>query len=260
MSTTAIGSELNRDSLTSWQRACRAEGVDVAVRISITEEIIEYLKDLIRTQRLTDGDELPGEEQLAVQMVVGRGTIRESFQVLMHMDLIERKGRKTTIAPFAFEKLQKWEAFDRLARHRNVMEMIELKKVIEPEAAGLAAERASDRDKAELAEALRLMKDPEGDAYNVVTHDTSFHLLIMRATGNLHLLELMNNTQVLLKQSLLEVAEQRPLIIPQSIAFHDKILAAIQAGDAELAKRSMREHMEHVETIIKRFMESTATR
>ena len=259
MALSPIANELSRESLASWRKTAFVDTLGVTGPGSITEQIIEYLKDLIRGQRLTDGDELPSEDQLAVQMAVGRGTIRESLQVLMHLDLLERSGRRTTIAPFAFEKLQKWEAFDRLARHGNVIEMIELKKVIEPEAAALAAERASDADKAELAEALRLMKDPEGDAYNVVTQDTSFHLLITRATGNLLLLELMNNTQVLLKQSLLEVAEQRPLIIPQSIAFHDIILAAIEAGDGALAKRSMLEHMEDVESIIKRFMESKKT-
>lgn len=259
MPSSARNKGLDRDGLASWLKTEHRTGDIGGAGDSITEQIIGYLKALIRGRRLADGDELPSEEQLASRMSVARGTIRESFQVLMHMDLLSREGRRTAVAPLAFEKLRRLEAFDRLARHRDVVELIDFKKAVEPEAAALAAERATKSEIEEMTEAFRLMKDPEGDAYNVVTYDTRFHLLIVKATRNQLLLEIMSNTQLLLKQSLLVVAEQRPLIIPQSIEFHEKILEALHARNATEARKHMFEHMTDVENIIKRFFETTKT-
>lgn len=216
-------------------------------RTSITEEIIEHIKDLIRSQQLKDGDQLPTEEQMADQMGVGRGTIRESLRVLIHLGLIERNRKRTMVAPLAYEKLQNKEVFNKIDSHRDVMEMTELRKVIEPEAAGLAAERADDEEIRQMAEVVRDMQETQGDVQNFVEHDTKFHLLIMKATGNKLFVEIMNNIQQLLRKNQLLVAKERNQIMPRSIDFHAKILTAIKGRNKALAKRYMLNHMLDVE-------------
>lgn len=216
-------------------------------RTSITEEIIEHIKDLIRSQELKDGDQLPTEEQMAEQMGVGRGTIRESLRVLIHLGLIERNRKRTMVAPLAYEKLQNKEVFKKIDSHRDVMEMMELRKVIEPEAAGLAAERADHDEISQMAEVYQHMVETEGDIQVFVTHDTKFHLLIMKAAGNNLFMEIMNNIQQLLRKNQLLVAKERAHIMPRSIEFHGKILTAIRARNKGLAKRQMLNHMLDVE-------------
>lgn len=216
-------------------------------RTSITEEIIEHIKDLISGQELKDGDQLPTEEQMAEQMGVGRGSIRESLRVLVHLGLIERNRKRTIVAPLAYEKLQNREVLSEIDYYRDVMEMTELRKLIEPQAAGLAAERAEESDIREMAEIYRKMVETKGDVENFVMHDSKFHLVIMQAAGNQLFVEIMNNIQQILRKNQLLVAREKAVTIPRSNEFHAKIIAAIKARNKTLAKRHMLNHVLDVE-------------
>lgn len=216
-------------------------------RTSITEEIIDHIKELIRKRELQDGDQLPTEEQMAEQMGVGRGTIRESLRVLIHLGLIERKRKRTMVAPLAYERLQNKEVFNQIDTHRDVMELTELRKVIEPEAAGLAAERAEDEEIGSMGEVLRLMAETQSDAQSFVDNDMKFHILIMQAAGNTLFVEIMNNVHQLLRKNQLLVAKERNQIVPRSIDFHRKILSAIKSRNPSQARRHMANHMLDVE-------------
>jgi len=226
-------------------------------RTSITEQIIEHIKELIRQRQLEDGDQLPTEEQMAEQMGVGRGTIRESLRVLIHLGLIERKRKRTMVAPLAYERLQNKEVFQKIDAHRDVMELTEVRKVVEPEAAGLAAERADDEEIAHMSEIYQQMLETRDDVESFVFYDMKFHLVIMKATGNNLFVEIMNNVQQLLKKNQLLVAQERNLIVPRSIEFHSKILSAIQAHNKTLAKRHMLNHMLDVEKEMYQLLKTT---
>lgn len=226
-------------------------------RTSITEQIIEHIKELIRQRQLEDGDQLPTEEQMAEQMGVGRGTIRESLRVLIHLGLIERKRKRTIVAPLAYERLQNKEVFQKIDTHRDVMELTEVRKVIEPEAAGLAAERADEEEIDHMSEIFSLMVETQESAESFVLHDMKFHLVIMKATGNNLFVEIMNNVQQLLKKNQLLIAEERNEIVPRSIEYHSKILSAIKARNRTLAKRHMLNHMLDVEKEMYQLMKAS---
>lgn len=216
-------------------------------RVSVSEEIIEHIKGLIRQQTLKDGDRLPSEEKMARQMGVGRGTIREALKVLIHLGLIERQSRGTFVAALAREKLQRKDFFRKFETHRDVMEMVELRKIIEPEAAGLAAERADPEEIAQIAEMYRLMSEERYEVEDFIAHDIRFHLMILKAAGNSLLIEIMQNIQQLLRKNQYVVVQKSNSIMARSLEFHGRIVAAIENRNKSLAKRHMLSHVEDVE-------------
>jgi GntR family transcriptional repressor for pyruvate dehydrogenase complex len=216
-------------------------------RTSVSEEIIEHIKSLIRDQILNPGGQLPSEDKMAEQMGVGRGTIREALKVLIYMGLIERRKKGTYIAALAFERLRRKDIFKKIEKHRDVMEMIELRKIIEPEAAGMAAERADPEEIAELEEMYRLMSVEQYDVEDFIAHDIKFHLLIHKATGNSLIAEIMQNIQRLLNKNQHLVVNKSRNIIPRSVEFHRKVCAAIKNRNKSLSRKHMLDHLLDVE-------------
>jgi GntR family transcriptional repressor for pyruvate dehydrogenase complex len=216
-------------------------------RTSVSEEIIEHIKSLIRDQVLKSGDQLPSEEKMAEQMGVGRGTIREALKVLIYLGLIERRKKGTYIASLAFEKLRRKDIFRKIAKHRDVMEMVELRKIIEPEAAGMAAERADPEEIDQIEEMYRLMSKEQYDVEDFISHDIKFHLLILKATGNSLITEIMQNIQRLLNKNQHLVVRERRNIIPRSVEFHGKVCNAIKNRNKSLARKYMLNHILDVE-------------
>ena len=74
-------------------------------RVSISEEIIANVEELILSNKLKPGQQLPSEEKMAAQMGVGRGTAREALKVLIYLGLIERKKKGTFVSHLAPERL-----------------------------------------------------------------------------------------------------------------------------------------------------------
>ena len=115
-------------------------------RLSVPEEIIENVKEKIVSGELKPGSQLPSETKLAEMFGVGRGTVREAMKVMFYLGLIDRNNsRNTFVTESAREKAIMRSFLDRFEGHRDAMEMIELRKIIDPEAAALAAERQEDQ-------------------------------------------------------------------------------------------------------------------
>lgn len=216
-------------------------------RVSVSEEIIAHIKRLILSKELKPGDQLPSEEKMAVQMGVGRGTVREALKVLIHLGLIDRKNKRTCVSELALERLTIKEISKKFKDYRDVMEMIEVRKIIEPEAAALATERANSDEIQRLEKQYQLMLDEQHDKEKFVDHDINFHLYILQSTGNSIIKEFMQSIQQLLKKNQSLVLNKSDTIGPRSLDFHRKILAAIMDGDRPRAKRHMLNHILDVE-------------
>ena len=125
--------------------------------VSVTDRVIEQIKNLIIDGTLKPGESLPSEEKLAAQMGVGRGTIREALRVLIYLGFIERQGKTTFVSPSVNKRLSPRDIIESFKKYHNIMEMIELRKIIEPEASAYAAVRANPKEVEDIEEAYRLM-------------------------------------------------------------------------------------------------------
>ena len=210
--------------------------------------------------RLAPGDALPREVAVAERFGISRGIARECLRALEERGLATvRHGSKTTVNP-----REDWDLFDpdviaaSLAGPGAVdllAEYIECRRIVEIEAAGFAAERASDAGVAALEERFEQMQAAlavrPAAAQEAAYHeaDVAFHTELVKATGNLALLTLVRRVDTAL------LAARYPLARPvyrrtRALPEHEAILVAVREKDADGARAAMRAHLETVESYL----------
>lgn len=224
------------------------------------EAMLQFVADIVGG-RLAPGDALPREVAVAERFNISRGVARECLRALEERGLATvRHGSQTTVNP-----REEWDLFDAdviaasLAGPGAVellAEYVELRRIVEVEAAALAAERATqeamDALEARFAEmeaalALKPARVQE-EAYHEA--DVAFHTALAAATGNLALLALVRRVDAALlaaRYPLARPAYRRTRALPE----HAAILDAIRAGDIDGAREAMRAHLDTVEQYLR---------
>jgi DNA-binding FadR family transcriptional regulator len=161
----------------------------IAGRRNLHGQIAEYLGMQILGGKLPPGETLPNEMALATSLDVSRTAIREAIKVLTSKGLIEvRRKTGTRVRP-----RREWNALDpdvltwQFAGDglpTGITDLLELRRVIEPAAAAIAAERARPENLREIEEALVDMKKSMGKTAVSVEADLQFHMAILEATHN----------------------------------------------------------------------------
>jgi GntR family transcriptional repressor for pyruvate dehydrogenase complex len=219
-------------------------------KIRVSEEIIEQVRDLITSGRLKPGDRLPAEREFAQTLSVSRSAVREAIRAMESLGIVEaRPGEGTFVAslpesrgpdPVTATLFRAWSAQRKL---------FEVRRVLEPGLAALAARRAS----AEQIEKLRtVLNGQEAEIRSGGTgmkEDTTFHFLITEATGNEVLLRIVDNLMDLLRKTREESLQHggRPA---RSLKQHQAILKAIEARDSKAAERRMLAHIRDIEEMV----------
>ena len=213
----------------------------------VYEEIVVKVKHMIDKGRLNSGDQLPSERELAEVFNVSRSSVREALRSLETQGYLEsRQGDGTYIARQSLESLVNPLATVIFTEKDGQMELFEMRRLIEPQLAFLAAERATPEEIVRLGKALELQEDAFAKGESGTEVDKAFHYILAKAAKNKVLLRIIDNIMDLLAESrdkYLQV-EGRP---ERSLARHREILDAIRSGDRELAARVMHEHLEDIE-------------
>ena len=217
------------------------------------EEAAEQIADKVRNGELRVGDKLPPERALALQMEISRPTLREAVRVLADAGLLEvRRGPgggmfvATDVVPADLVRQRS------TLRLGEVAGVFEARRLLEPEVARLASERATDDDLAPLERSIAAMRTivergyrPE-DEDHFLQLDVQFHLALARAARNETLETLM---RIVFRQ--LEIARDMamhvPLIPEWTIDIHVRTLASIRGGDPEEIDIVMDEHLAQLE-------------
>ncbi|WP_019004079.1 FadR/GntR family transcriptional regulator [Cohnella laeviribosi] len=227
------------------------------------EEITEQLKNQILEGKLKIGDKLPSTREMSERFGVGRSTTREALSALKAMGLIEiRQGggcrviRNTLAPPAADVRLPE---LDSLRMNRTtLLELIEARQSLEVSNALLAADKRTDEDLAYLAGIVREMERAIGDDLEGERTDLQFHLALARAAHNSILLRLFESITSQLEQAIRDVRRVE-LYANRSVAErlfreHSAIYEAVARRDSALAAESMRLHLEHVESILTKYV------
>ncbi len=213
----------------------------------VYEEIVGKIKDMIEKGRLKSGDQLPVERELAEIFRVSRSSVREALRSLESRGFLEsRQGDGTYIASQPVESLVRPLASVIFSEKDGQMELFEMRRLIEPQIAYLAAERATEDEIESMEKALKLQEEEVTRGEIGTDVDKKFHYIMANATKNRVFLRIMDNIMDLLSESrdrYLQV-EGRP---GKSITRHRLILNAIKARDPEGAERLMREHLMDIE-------------
>ncbi len=219
------------------------------VRRKLYEYVVDELGSQIIRGDYRPGETLPNEDALCKEFEVSRGVLREAMKVLIQKGLLESKTKTGTfVCPSSAWNLfdpdvliWKYQAGERLEFLKNIMEV---RRIIEPEAAKLAAERAS-------AEKIRRIQAIYDEMHSVISAgngyaseefiqiDLEFHTAILEACGN----ELLAQIGHTMRRALITARESdRHDLAAQkrTLVTHLAVLNAIADHDAEAAYRANR--------------------
>jgi GntR family transcriptional repressor for pyruvate dehydrogenase complex len=211
----------------------------------VTGDAIERIRELIASGEWGPGTRLPREQDLARQLGLSRNSLREAVRALSLARVLEvRQGDGTYVSSLEpGELLEPTLSATNLLRGRTVLELFEVRRMLEPEAAALAAQRVD----AGLIAALRAELDrmvAAGDrAEELVEADAAFHDVIAQAPGNGVLRTLLRSLSTSTARARLwhGVAERGALDLAREE--HTRIYEAIVAADPDLARAAALLHI-----------------
>jgi len=152
---------------------------------SVTDDAIHEIKQLIVTGQVLPGGRLPSEKELSVQLGLSRSSLREAVRALSQLRVLDvRHGDGTYVSSLHPELLVGvLESAVDLLQDGTLLEVFELRRVLEPAGTALAATRITAEELRDVAGCLRAMEaltDPEA----FVAMDLEFHDRLVRAGGN----------------------------------------------------------------------------
>jgi DNA-binding FadR family transcriptional regulator len=225
---------------------------------SLHREVMLVLLGDITGGALQEGDRLPSLTELAEQFDVSTGIVRECQRALAERGLVSvRHGRRAVVNPE-----QEWDVFDpdvlaavmRGNRASHVLaEYLESRRILEVEAAGLAAERATPAAVQQLSEAFQSMRVAADRARSNAAAeplyeqaDIDFHRAIIRAARNRPMARMAEPVHRALSATFAALARPQKRF-EQGLPEHERILKAIADGDPTAAREAMRDHLVTVE-------------
>lgn len=219
-------------------------------RRTVAEEVREAITARIVSRELEPGSQLPSERALCEQFGVARTSVREAMHALVSLGLVERHGNRA----YVVEHLPQVQLDGNDGRKRRVRELFEVRQVVEIPIARLAACRASDADRAAIANlAEGFHPDMTLDEFRRL--DRAFHWAIASACGNATLAEVYGKVLASLFQSkefdeLLAAKSNRNAvreIIRTATEAHRAIAQAIADCEWSAAVESAERHLDDVE-------------
>lgn len=202
---------------------------------NLGEQAMELILQAILEGRLAPGDRLI-EREIAEQMGVSRGPVREALQELETLGIVKRVPRKGT-------RLATWSASD-------VSDMILLRAMLEGLAARLASERAREDELIQLRALLGDLREAATahDVSRTMEEDFRFHAAVAQASKHAGIIRALHQIRLQIRMLM---AMDTVLCPPASrlestVSVHELILDAIQRRDADLAERTMNQHIREI--------------
>jgi GntR family transcriptional repressor for pyruvate dehydrogenase complex len=217
--------------------------------LAATDETIGRIKEMIISGQVAPGQKLPREKELAAQLGVSRSSLREAVRALILVGVLRaRQGDGTYVTSLEPHRLLETMslAVD-FMQNRTLIELFEVRRLLEPAATAQAAARMDSAGLLRLEEALRRM-DLASSVEELVEADDEFHTVVVDATGNAALAALLRNlsTRTLRARIWRGLAEKG--VLDRTRASHRAIHRAVADKDPELARAASAVHIAEVES------------
>jgi len=221
---------------------------------TLTRRVTDQVEQLILDDLLRPGDKLPAERDLAVRFQVSRTVIREAIRSLAARGLLEvRQGKGTTVSAPSVESLTQPLALLLRTNQASLdyKKVLEVRRTLEIEIAGTAAERRTSTDLDALEHLLEDRSGTLSSREEFVEWDVAFHSTLARATQN-ELFSLLLDSVASVMRKVREVGFDVPGTPERAYTFHRRILDQVTTANAAGARRAMQEHLaESEQTILK---------
>ena len=219
-------------------------------RIPIKQMIATQIEDAILSKSYLPGSKLPSENELCAQFNASRTSVREALQILSAHGLITiEKGKGIFVNKITSESvINPLEKYLKLKLDRNyVIDLVKTRQMIEPTIARDAALNYNEKDLSELKQNVEELNNCNGDYQQLAQLDVEFHQLLAKATQNEIiplLIRPLHNMMPQLKSAVYATINQAK---GSALEWHEKILNAVEARDAESAYNFMVEHLKIAE-------------
>ena len=212
----------------------------------VTDDAIEQIRELVASGEWGPGTRLPREADLAAQLGLSRNSLREAVRALSLIRVLEvRQGDGTYVSSLAPDLLlESTRMATDLLPGRSVLELFEVRRLLEPGAVALAAQRMDEAGKAALKHELDRMFAAGDDVAELVEADAAFHAILAGAPGNAVLKSLLESISSRTVRARVWHGVADRLALDQARAEHTRIYEAIEAGNAELARAAAMLHIE----------------
>lgn len=219
-------------------------------RETVMDMVARRIEQLVRSGDLKAGDRLPPEPELAQMLRVSRSSLREALKGLMYLGLIKsRAGDGTYIQSSLGRVLNQHFQWMILLNEVKHLEVYELRKIIEPDVAALAARRATRADIQRLESALDGMAQTRANPELFRAFDIQFHDAFAQASGNVAI-------QTTMRMLYHATSEARKAVLPfidnwdKHWRRHERVFTLIRDHRPELARKAVREDLLYAERLL----------
>jgi GntR family transcriptional repressor for pyruvate dehydrogenase complex len=225
--------------------------------MALTDEAITKLRHMIQTGELPPGSRLPPENQLAAQMGLSRSGVREAVKVLESARVLDvRRGDGTYVTSLEPKLLLEGVGFAvELLQGDTLLEVMEVRRLLEPAATGLASLRATDAQLADVADLLQQMRDTAADPEELVRADMAFHRAVIASAGNETLTSLLDGLSGRTVRARVWRGLVERNVTDATINEHEAIYRALRARDPFLATSAALLHVNTSESWLRRLLD-----
>lgn len=207
--------------------------------------VVQELGSRIVGGEMTPGAPLPTEDELGTKLGVSRSVVREAIKVLAGKGLVEvRPKTGTRVRPrrswhLLDPEVVRWQ-FERLPAEDDLVELSEVRAVVEPSAARLAAHRRTSTDLGDIEAHCKRMESAVAEPIAFRTAELDFHAAVVDASHN----TMLSHTGMVIRVALSSVPTSGDASARHGTAGHRAVLEAIDRRDPGAAEKAMRELVE----------------
>lgn len=238
------------------QRKSSAATRPAAPREPVIEMVVRRIEALVRSGYLSRGSRLPSEPRLAEMLQVSRASLREALKGMVFIGLLKaRAGDGTYLQPSLTSMATRHLQWMLLLEEIKDLELYELREILEPAAAALAARRATRDDLDHMRAALNGMKLSMHDPESFIRHEMEFHNAITRASKN----GAIESTMRMMYGALSEGRHRAlPFVhnLAEHCARHEHMFELIAKHDATGARRAVIADVKYAESLLQQNLHS----
>ena len=235
-------------------------GPDPIATLTASQRAMQLIREGITEGRFTPLSQLPREIDLADELGVSRGALREAIRALELVGILEsRHGSGTYVTGLTAADLLQGAATDSLhIDASSALELMEFRRVVEPGSIVLATEKATP-DQIHEIRAIYEASEKTADPGEYLQLDNDLHRAIVRASGNSILTSIMESIAYGAAWGRMWSLVLRPTIPERTRREHESLVVAIETGDIQLALATAQAHLASAQRQVRaRFSEEDA--
>ncbi len=216
--------------------------------MAVTDEAILKIKEMLISGELGPGEKLPPEKELSERLGLSRSSMREAVKALEVIRVLDvRRGDGTYVTSLEPRLLLEAMSFVvDLHDDDSILELFQVRRILEPAASALAAAHMTPEGIADLRAQIESVNDST-DVEGLVAHDLTFHGAIATAAGNSYLATLIESLSSNTARARIWRGLTQEHSVTRTLEEHRSIVDALERGDAELAQALTTVHISGVE-------------